>query len=94
MSIGKSQSAVDNSSSNVKGSVPKQQSIFLLCERCYWCTTYIDKTRLPADNKCQQCSNTDMLSSFPVLSNESFSFDYNEKRGVELEFKPRKTITK
>ena len=94
MSIGKSQSAVGNSSSNVKGSASKQHSIFLLCERCHWCTTYIDKARLPADNKCQQCSNTDMLSSFPVLSNESFSFDYSEKRGVELEFRPRKTITK
>lgn len=35
-----------------------------------------------------------MLSSFPVLPNESFTFDYNEKRGVELEFKPRKTIAK
>lgn len=94
MSIGKSQSAVDNSSSSIKGSVPRQQSIFLLCERCHWCTTYIDKARLHADNKCQQCSNKDMLSSFPVLSNESFSFNYSEKRGVELEFKPRKTITK
>ena len=94
MSIGKSQSTADSNSSSIKRSVPRQQSIFLLCESCHWCTTYIDKTRIPADNKCQQCSNTDMLSSFPVLSNESFSFDYSEKRGVELEFKPRKTITK
>ena len=94
MSIGKSQSALDDSSSSVKASVSRQQSIFLLCERCHWCATYIDKSRLPADNRCQQCSNTDVLSSFPILPNESFTFDYNEKRGVELEFKPRKTMTK
>jgi hypothetical protein len=29
------------------------------------------------------------LTSFPIMSNESFTFDYNDKCGVELEFKPR-----
>lgn len=93
MSREKSQSAVDNRSLYVKTPISKQQSIFLLCDMCHWCATYLDKARL-SDNKCQQCSNIEMLSSFPVLPNESFTFDYNEKRGVELEFKPRKTIAK
>ena len=65
--------------------------IFILCDRCYWCATYFDKTRIPADNNCPQCNaNNSELTSFPIMSNESFSFDYNDKRGVELEFKPRR----
>jgi hypothetical protein len=35
------------------------------------------------------CLNTEM-SSFPILPNEAFTFNYNDKRGVELEFKPRR----
>ena len=30
------------------------------------------------------------LTSFPILSNESFTFHYSDKTGVELEFKPRR----
>ena len=64
--------------------------IFILCEICYWCATYFDKTRIPIDNKCPQCSaNNNELTSFPIMSNESFTFDHNDKRGVELEFKHR-----
>lgn len=72
--------------------------IFVLCERCYWCATYFDKTRVPQGDSCPKCIDRDNnkkednteLTSFPILSNESFTFDYNDKRGVELEFKPRR----
>jgi hypothetical protein len=30
------------------------------------------------------------MSSFPILPNEVFTFNYNNKRGVDLEFRPRK----
>jgi hypothetical protein len=30
------------------------------------------------------------MSSFPILSNEAFTFNYDDKHGVELEFRPRK----
>jgi hypothetical protein len=30
------------------------------------------------------------MSSFPILPNEAFTFNYNDKRGVELEFRPRR----
>jgi hypothetical protein len=65
--------------------------IFILCDKCYWCVTYFDKTRIPIDNNCPQCSanNNNELTSLPIMSNESFTFDYNDKPGVELEFKPR-----
>ena len=52
------------------------------------CSTYFDKDRLPTE-KCPICLNRKM-SSFPILPNESFTFNYNDKRGVELEFRPRK----
>jgi hypothetical protein len=65
--------------------------IFVLCDSCYWCATYFDKTKVPIDNICPGCSvNNNELTSFPIMSNESFTFGYNEKRGVELEFKPRR----
>jgi hypothetical protein len=31
-----------------------------------------------------------MSSFLPVLPNEAFTFNYNDKRGVDLEFRPRK----
>jgi hypothetical protein len=65
--------------------------IFILCDSCYWCATYFDKTRTPVDNTCPQCgANNNELTSFPIMSNESFTFDYNDKHGVELEFKARR----
>jgi len=62
--------------------------IFILCDKCYWCATYLDKTRIPIVNVCSQC-NTDQteLSSFPILS-ESFTLHYR-RSGLELIFDPK-----
>jgi hypothetical protein len=65
------------------------ESLFVLCETCHWCATYFDKSRVPSD-KCPICRNT-AISTFPILPNEEFAFNYNEKRGVELEFGLRKS---
>jgi hypothetical protein len=85
----------------------KKQPIFVICDTCYWCATYVDSTRLPADGSssiCPQCNaygdsydddndgnnnHNRELSSIPIRLNESFTFNYNAKRGVELEFKPK-----
>jgi hypothetical protein len=80
-------------SSIAKTRDPSVQSppIFILCDTCYWCATYFDKTRIPVDNDCPQCNaNSNELTSFPIMANESFIFDYNDKLGVELGFKPRR----
>jgi hypothetical protein len=53
------------------------------------CSTYFDKSRLPTE-KCPICLNTEMSSFVPILPNEAFTFAYNDKRGVELEFRPRR----
>jgi hypothetical protein len=64
--------------------------IFILCDSCYWCATYFDKTRILGENRCPQCdANNNELTSFPIMSNESFAFDHSDKRGVELEFRHR-----
>ena len=69
--------------------------IFVLCDTCYWCATYFDKTRIPADNICPHCgANNNELTSFPIASNESFTVNYNKKRGIEFEFKPRSKRSK
>jgi hypothetical protein len=67
-------------------------SVFVLCETCHWCATYFDKARVPS-NKCPICSNTS-ISTFPILPNEEFTFNYNEKRGVDLEFGLKKSNDK
>jgi hypothetical protein len=58
----------------------KTRRYFILFDSCYWCATYFDKTKVPIDNICPECS---------INNNESFTFGYNEKRGVESEFKLR-----
>jgi hypothetical protein len=62
-------------------------SIFMLCENCFWCATYLEKTKVV--DKCPKCSST-VLSSFPIMPDESFVFSYDTKRGVELDFGRRK----
>ena len=69
---------------------PPPPPIFILCDRCYWCATYFSNRRLPIANNCPQCNaNSNQLTSFPIASNESFRVSYNDKRGIEFEFKPR-----
>jgi hypothetical protein len=51
------------------------------------CSIYLDKSRLPTE-KCPICLNVEMSSFLPILPNEAFTFNYNDKRGVELEFRP------
>jgi hypothetical protein len=67
----------------------KSETIFILCDTCFWCATYLGKFMLPAENRCPICLDTE-LSSFPILPDESFSFDHTQKRGVELKFESTK----
>jgi hypothetical protein len=88
---GETLSKYDSSAQSSSLSSSYTPPIFILCDACYWCATYFDKTRIPVDNICPRCNaNNNELTSFPIVSNESFTFDYNIKRGVELEFKPRR----
>jgi hypothetical protein len=62
-------------------------SIFILCEICHWYATYLDKSKVPED-KCPICGNTSVSTS-PILPNEEFTFDYNEKRELEFGFRKK-----
>jgi hypothetical protein len=70
--------------------IAKIDAVFILCERCYWCATYFGSRRQTEYNNCPQCNaNHNQLTSFPIVPNESFTFGYSEKRGVEMQFKHR-----
>ena len=72
------------------GFKPLPYSIFTLCNKCLWSATYFDKNRLPHENRCPLCgTNNNELSSLPIMQNESYTFSYDAKRGLEIEFKPR-----
>jgi hypothetical protein len=80
----------DFHSAIAKTHAPVKSPVFILCDRCYWCATYFSNTRTPIENNCPQCNaNSNQLTSFHIVPNESFIFEYNYKRGVELEFKNR-----
>jgi hypothetical protein len=68
-----------------KGNPKEKENIFILCDTCFWCAAYFGKFMLPVEDRCPICLTTE-LSSFPILSNESFTFDYDQKYGVELQF--------
>jgi hypothetical protein len=84
-------------SSNLKhdhvGLIPQSAPVFIICKRCHWCATYLDTNRIQEEkvdddnNKiCPRCDTIDSLSTLPILSNESFTFDYSVKRGIVLQF--------
>ncbi len=80
-----------DSNSIFDGQVNKsKERIFVICDVCLWAATYLDKSRLPVlDSRCSRCQEVG-LSSFPVLANESFTYTYSEKRGLELRFMNRR----
>ena len=81
-----SRSSIAKTHTRIKSSLP----IFILCDRCYWCATYFNNIRISVDNNCPQCNaNSNELASFPIASNESFTFGYNHKLGAEMEFNLR-----
>ena len=72
-----------------KGNCKSKERIFFLCEDCMWSVTSLDKSRLQMaigkDGICPLC-HQDQLSSFPLISNDSFTYRYSEKYGIEVKF--------
>jgi predicted Zn-ribbon and HTH transcriptional regulator len=89
-----SQSLINNTRNQHSGYLP----IFILCDTCYWCATYVEKTRIPAENKCPECNaNNAELTSFLIPLRKSFTF--NIMTNVEWSWSlrseqtPDKTVT-
>lgn len=74
---------------NEKENIKSKETIFILCDVCFWSATFFGNRVLPQGGICPNCQNTE-LSSFPILSNESFIINHGGKRGVEFRFIPRK----
>ena len=66
-----------------------KERIFFLCEDCMWSVTCLDKPPLfeviGEDGICPMC-HQDQLSSFPLITNDSFTYRYSEKNGIEVKF--------
>lgn len=64
---------------------------FLICKSCFWCASYIS-SQMPGINNytttmpnCPACLE-ETIESLPIALNEEYKFDYNNERGVILEF--------
>jgi len=64
--------------------LPRQ---FLICDFCFWAASAIS-TRRHDIVTCPRC--TANLSRIPLTERESFTFSYNQRRGVELDFVTRR----
>lgn len=60
--------------------LPRQ---FLICDFCFWAASAIG-TRKRDIVACPKCDAK--VSRIPLSDNESFTFSYSERRGVELDF--------
>lgn len=56
---------------------------FVICDSCFWCASVLQDGR-PASS-CP-LYNRVMLECVPIAKGESYTFDYNLKSGVILEF--------
>ena len=72
-----------------KGNPKGKERIFFLCEECLWSVTSLDKSHLEdiigKESTCPVCFQN-QLSSFPLMLNDSFTYDYSEQRGIEVKF--------
>lgn len=74
----------------INGTNPKiNERIFLLCDKCLWTVTSLNKIYLQEISQtnytCPLC-HQDELSSFPVSPNDAFTYNYSNRRGLELTF--------
>ena len=57
--------------------------LFLICDNCYWCASAI-KTRLIDIDSCPKCEK--QVSAIPLTDNERYTYNYDERHGVEVDF--------
>ena len=69
---------------NSSQSLPRQ---FLICDYCFWAASAIRSRRHDVVT-CPQCYQP--LSRIPLGETESFTFNYEKRRGVELAFSSRR----
>jgi hypothetical protein len=84
-----------NAEIDYKKNPKSKERIFFLCEDCMWSVTCFDKPRLfeviGEEGICPMC-HQDQLSSFPLMLNDSITYRYSEKIGIEVKFSNRTLI--
>ena len=59
---------------------------FLICNSCFWCASCVyDLYKI---NKCPICNENTTVESIPLTNHEAYRFDYDNERGVTVEFFP------
>lgn len=59
---------------------------FAVCGSCFWCASVFGSGTFAA---CPSCRN-ETLDLMPISTDENYVFDYDEKRGLVLDFAPTK----
>ena len=84
-----------NAEMNSKQNPKINERIFFLCEDCMWSITCLDKSQffkvVGKDEVCPMC-HQDQLSSFPLISDNPFTYSYSEKKGIEVKFANKEQI--
>ena len=72
----------------IKEDEPVSRRYFLICQRCFWCASYVDIMGNMYDSPYKACPtcNDNRIESLPILYNEHYHFEYTTTRGVTLEF--------
>ena len=64
--------SIANNEAGLDNTKISKQTHFLLCETCLWCASYLRRKG--------------RVESIPISDNDVYSFDYDPKRGITLEF--------
>jgi hypothetical protein len=60
------------------------QRLFVICDDCFWVASVTDANKFDTTS-CPLCNKR--LSSTSLADNESYNYNYNEHRGVEVNFR-------
>ena len=61
------------------------KAIFVICNSCFWCASYLGSNPQLTINRCPSCRGI-FLEYMPIASNEHFSFNWNSTIGIILNF--------
>lgn len=61
-----------------------KRRLFVICDECFWVASALDADKFDATS-CPLCNKR--ISCTPLTDNESYSYTYDERRGVEVDFR-------
>jgi hypothetical protein len=90
-----------SSVSAVRKSLNDSNRKFIVCDSCCWCATvFLDSMIQDTLNNntfrfsfdtCPKCNNDNTISSIPLQRNESYTFLFDDKRGLDIQFRRLKS---